>query len=64
MNNNIKNKIKRVIAIIGLLVILFLLVMMIVETFRGRGQRAFAYLVGIIFFSVLVYVMLHFMKKS
>ena len=62
--NSIKNKIKRVLAVIGLVVILFLLVMMLVETFRGNGQRAFSYLVGIIFVSIVIYIMLHFMKRN
>ena len=62
--NSIKNKIKRVLAVIGLVVILFLLVMMLVETFRGNGQRAFSYLVGIIFVSIVIYIMLHFMKRK
>ena len=62
--NNIKNKIKRILAIIGLVVIMFLLVMIIVETFKGHGQRAFSYLVGIIFVSIVIYIMLHFMKRN
>ena len=62
--NNVKEKIKKILAITGLVVILFLLTMMLVETFRGNGQRAFSYLVGIIFVSILIYIMLHFMKKN
>ena len=61
---NVKQKIKKVLAVTGLVVILFLLVMMIIETFKGNGQRGFSYLVGIIFVSILIYIMLHFMKRK
>ena len=64
MNNNIKNKIKRVIAIIGIIVFLFLLVMMIVAMINRNGNMVLGSLISIIFVSILFYIALNVLKKN
>ena len=64
MNNNIKNKIKRVIAIIGIIVILFLLVMMIVAMINRNGNMVLGSLISIIFVSIVFYIALNVLKKN
>ena len=61
--NNIKNKIKKIIAIIGVIVIMFLLVMMIVAMINRNGNIVLGSLISIIFVSIVFYIALNMLKK-
>ena len=63
MKSGIKERIKKVIAIIGLVVIIFLLLMMIVAMIQGNGNMVMGSLISIIFVSILFYIALYIVKK-
>lgn len=63
MKSGIKERIKKVIAIIGLIVIVFLLLMMIVAMIQGNGNMVMGSLISIIFVSILFYIALYIVKK-
>lgn len=63
MKNSINKKIKKVIAILGLVVILFLFVVLITSTIKGNGNMVMGSLISIIFVSILFYIALYIVKK-
>lgn len=63
MKNSVKKRVKKVIAIIGLVVIIFLLLMMIAAMIQGNGNMVMGSLISIIFVSILFYIALYIVKK-